>query len=280
MPTTTTAIVVAFATTSLDVSWLPEDAGLIVVHNDDQLDDATVDHPGVVHLHPGRNLGFGAAVNLAVEQVDTDRMVLVNPDVELTSEHWSALQSNDEDEVVTIPLVDGDGAPTSVVSGYPSALSHLLSGYRVGRLAPRGGALRGIATRLLGAWGRSHSASLRAPAGQWSLRDRWVSGAVMALTRSRFTSVGGFNPRYFLYYEDLVLCEDLARAFPSMSAVVADVPPGRHDVGASDSAPDRRDSVAERHRLDSAIRYAERKSGFAWRTSAAALEARSRWRSR
>src|SRR5207302_134374 len=129
-------------------------------HNDDSLDPASVPRRAVVHLRGGGNVGFGAAVNAALPRVATRRVVLCNPDTMLRAEHWDALDGGGEDDVVVIPLREADGTPTSVVNRYPSALSLLLSAYRAGRLAPRGGTPRRLLTPLLGSWGREHAASL------------------------------------------------------------------------------------------------------------------------
>lgn len=279
MPPSVTVVVVAYATTTLDLSWLPNEVPVVVVHNDDQLRDDALERDHVAHLRPTSNIGFGAAVNLAVATINTDRVVLVNPDVALTREHWTALAVEADDEVRTVALVDDDG-PTSVVSAYPTALSHLAGGYRLGRLAGRDSALRRMAAPLLGSWGRAHTDSLSSPTGRWPLTERWVSGAVLSIARSRFDAVNGFSPHYFLYYEDLDLCARLARRFPTMEAVVADTPPGHHAVGASDTATSTKTSAAEGFRLTSAITYAREQTGVAWRACATALEARDRWRNR
>jgi N-acetylglucosaminyl-diphospho-decaprenol L-rhamnosyltransferase len=260
-----TAVFVSFASPALDLDWIPDDADVVVVHNDASLDRASIGRAGVVHVDAGSNVGFGAAVNLALPHVTTARVVLCNPDIVLTAQHWDALSNAAADDVLTIPLLDEQQLPTSVTSRYPTPVSHLASGYRLGRFAPRGGWTRTTATRVLGSWGRAHEESLRTPVGTWPLAERWVSGAVFSVDTARLREVGGFDERYFLYYEDVDLCCRLARRYPTARAVVADVPPGVHRVGGS--APEQADSRAavERIRRRSAVTYAHDQNGWSWR---------------
>jgi len=268
-----TAVVVTFATPFLDVGWIPDDAPIVVVHNDDQLDRSGLTRAEILHLEPGNNIGFGAAVNLALEHVTTARIVLCNPDVSLTTDHWKALVDAEPDEVVTVPLVDAMGQLTSVVSRYPTPISHLASAYRLGRFAPRGGHVRRVATQTLGAWGRAHRESLATPVGTWPLSERWVSGGVLSVDTARLRAVGGFDPNYFLYYEDVDVCERLADAFPDTRAVVADVAAGDHQVGGSALGHPERTRV-ERDRRASAARYARSRSGAGWSACATLLRPR------
>lgn len=250
-----TVVVVAYRTAALDLGWLPADVSALVVHNDAALDEQNVRHPMVRHLHPPANVGFGAAVNLAAAEVRTERLVLVNPDVRLLPEHWPPLVAAGRDDVATVPLDDAAGAPTAVVAEYPGPLRFLLGAWRAGRLAPRGSRRR---ERLLPS-GR--------PPGSWSLDRCWVSGAVCSVDRDRFLSVGGFDPGYFLYYEDVDLCRRLARAFPGMRAVLADTAPGVHAVGGS--APRDEAAAVAKLRRAGARRYAAGNEGPAWRAVAA-----------
>ncbi len=83
----------------------------------------------------------------------------------------------------------------------------------------------------------------------------------MSLPVNEFRAVGGFDPRYFLYYEDLDLCARLAVAFPNLRATLAVTPPGRHQVGAAGSQTPTDVRATAKLRLDSAITYAARPPG-------------------
>jgi GT2 family glycosyltransferase len=216
----------------------------------------------VVHLRSERNVGFGAAVNTALDHVGTPRVVVCNPDTSLDRQHWRALCEGSADEVVAVPLCDGEGRPTSVVNRYPTPLSLVLTAYRLGRFAPRGGRLRAVLTPRLGRWGREHATSMTAVEGVWSLRDHWASGAVVSFDSDRLRSVGGFDDDYFLYFEDVDLCRRLAERHPAMRLRMARTVPAIHTVGGSAIGSAR--SAAARHRFNSAWRYCRSRRGLRW----------------
>jgi N-acetylglucosaminyl-diphospho-decaprenol L-rhamnosyltransferase len=268
-----TVVIVAYRTTSLDLSWLPAGVPVVLVHNDDGLDPAGVAHSPVTHLRSGRNIGFGAAVNRAATAVTTPRLVLVNPDVDLAPLHWEALAGAVPDEVLTVPLDDDRGRPTVVAGPYPTAATHLLGGLRAGRLAPRGSRRRAVADRLRRVVG---GAPTENPTGAWPLARRWVSGAVMSLPLGPFRAVGGFDERYFLYYEDVDLCARLAASDASLRARVAATPPGRHRVGASARDSSAVGATTGAHRLESAVTYAAARRGAGWTATRGLLAARQK----
>lgn len=269
-----TAVYVVYATRTVDLAWLPDDARVVIVHNDDHFDRTSLTRD-VVHITAPRNVGFGAGVNLAFDDFDGPRVVLCNPDLELIPDHWRVLTDGiDDDAVVTVPLVDSAGRPTTVCSPYPTSISHLASGYRIGRWVARGSRARTWMSRVLGSWGRAQEDSLHSPVGSWPLADRWVSGALLSIDVTRFRDIGGFDDSYFLYYEDVDLSSRLAAAHPDMRAVVAEVEPGIHAVGGTADSDSRR---VEQIRLDSAVRWAEQQPGVAWSLTTSLLRLRRRW---
>jgi GT2 family glycosyltransferase len=273
-----TVVYVAFGARTLDLTWVPTDAPVVVVHNDDLLAQRSFSGWDVTHVRPGSNVGFGAGVNAALSHVVTERVVLVNPDVDLEPHHLSALAGGNEDELVTIPLVDQDGRPNSIVNRYPTALVAALTGYRAGRLAPRGSRLRSAGSRLVRGWGADHHHLTITPAGSWSLQTHWASGAAVGIPAQRLRAVGGFSSDYFLYMEDVDLCRRLGQRFPDMEVRIAEVSPGRHAVGGAAVGSGARNR--DRSYVASIRTYVARQKGVTWRIAGLCLWARAAWLAR
>ncbi len=273
--TSATAIYVAYRTPHLDLDWLPEEAEVVVVHNDRALDPASIARPRVTHLYPSDNVGFGAAVNLAAAEAKGTRLVLCNPDTDLRPDHWGVLTRAEPTELVTVPIVDDQAHDTSVVNSYPTPFATFVTGYRLGRLIPRSSPWRRRLAPLGGGWSRQNASSFTLRSGRWPLSDRWVSGALFSIDRQIFLSAGGFDSDYFLYFEDVDLCRRLARDH-QLALVLADASPAVHHVGSS-RPPGRAGRVVDQHHVRSARRYARSQPGFAWSLAAWALGPRQWW---
>lgn len=277
-----TAVIVVYGVDELDLRALPPETPVVLVHNDDQLsDDRILPAPihSIEHVRGHGNVGFGPGANLGMDLVRSERVVFCNPDASLCPEHWEAIANASSTEVVSVPMIDGDGRPASVVNAYPTPFSLLLTGFHVGRLAGRGTRTRAALVRVLGRWGRMHSRSARP--GQRPLSEGWCSGAIFSVDAERFRSVGGFDEQYFLYFEDVDLCRRLADRYPEMTVRVASVAPAHHAVGGS--ARDAAGRIAaERHMVKSAITFAlssalrNDDSALAWRVTTALLRLRAR----
>ncbi|MFL6163864.1 MAG: glycosyltransferase family 2 protein [Jatrophihabitantaceae bacterium] len=205
------------------------------------------DRPGVRVLPTGGNLGYGRAANLGVAATHTDWVVVSNPDVV-----W---QPGALDELLAVaarwPRAGAIGPLIRTEHGavYPSA-----------RELPSLGLGSGHA--LLGTvW----------PANPWTRRYQnsllptervagWLSGSCLLLRRAAFDSVHGFDPRYFMYFEDVDLGERLAAAgWLNVYAPSAEIV----HTGSHATAHNRHAMFVEHHR--SAYRYlAGRYPGWRW----------------
>jgi GT2 family glycosyltransferase len=273
-----TVVYVAHGVTTIDVSWLDPEDTVIVVHNDGLLPPGAVAHAHATDVLSEGNVGFGAGVNSALRLVSTARVILCNPDTQLTGAHRELLACGDPDQVVSVALDDDHGEPTWSVLPYPGALAAVAMGYRVGRALGRRSRLRDLGSRLLTDSGTPYASMLGARAGSWPLATHWVSAAVVSIATERLRAVGGFDSGYFLYMEDVDLCRRLAARFPSMRVRLVGSEPGRHAVGGSVGG--RLRTAVERDRILSLQRYCSLQAGLRWRVASAALRPRVVWLAR
>lgn len=231
-----------------------EETVSVVVSDNDSTDgslDGLVDGPGLRVLRHGVNLGYGTAANRGAAGATEDWLVVANPDVTLTPGVIDQLLAASARWPGAAALGPGILTPEGLL--YPSA--RLLPSLR-----------RGIGHATLGwVW----------PTNPWSTAYRndggaptegpvgWLSGSFLMLRRRAFAQMGGFDEGYFMYFEDVDLCDRLGRAgylnvyVPSAKVL---------HVGGHSTTRDRRSShVMTRVHHRSAYRYlAGRHRGPAW----------------
>lgn len=167
---------------------------------------------GVAHviIKPGKNLGYGAANNLALgnNSVNVAGCVLVlNPDVVLAADAISSailhFNAHPECGMVTPVATFPDGAPQYLVKAAPSVLTLALRGF-----APAW--LKSLFASRLAAYDRMETA-FDAPLDHCEI----VSGCAMFIRGSVWKTLGGFDERFFLYFEDF----DLSKRVAAMTGV-------------------------------------------------------------
>lgn len=150
------------------------------------------------------NIGFGAGHNIGLCEQNADYVLVLNPDVRIDSfalergirwlEVWPMVAA------IAPDVRDGNGLKQYLCRDYPSVFALLLRGF-----APA--AIRRLFARILNAY---------------ELRDRicgdevvWdpplISGCFMLIRGAAWRGATGFDPRYFLYFEDYDLCLRLAK---------------------------------------------------------------------
>ncbi|MGI8870179.1 MAG: glycosyltransferase family 2 protein [Mycobacteriales bacterium] len=154
----------------------------------------------VAFLPTGGNLGYGLGANVGAREAATGWLVVANPDVAWKPGALDTL------------IAAADRWPRGAAFG-PALLTEDGSLYPSARALPSLG--RGTGHALLGWWW---------PTNPWTRAYRhesgtpvegpvgWLSGSCLLLRRDAFASVNGFDPSYFMYFEDLDLCERLERA--------------------------------------------------------------------
>ncbi len=154
---------------------------------------------GALYLRPGRNLGFGAAHNLAVHSLATNAPyhVILNPDICLERDTFTGLAAvmNAKPEVgLLMPRVlYPDGSIQLLCKLLPAPLDLVLR-----RFAP------GIVKRL--ARNRIATFDLQNFDYESPVCVPSLSGCFMFTRRAVLDAVEGFDERFFLYMEDVDLC--------------------------------------------------------------------------
>jgi N-acetylglucosaminyl-diphospho-decaprenol L-rhamnosyltransferase len=147
------------------------------------------------------NLGFGRGANAGARASTADVLVVCNADVRFEAGSIELLARRLADD----PSVAAAGPAVR----YPDG-RHQASARDVPDLATAVG--HALLSRLWrdNPWTRRYR---RADADPARARDAdWLSGCALALRRTAFEGVGGFDPAYFLYVEDLDLGVRLRRA--------------------------------------------------------------------
>ncbi|HEV8241184.1 MAG TPA: glycosyltransferase [Thermoanaerobaculia bacterium] len=151
-------------------------------------------YPAVRLLRHERPLGFTAAANAGAALATGDLLLLLNSDTEPAPEALGALLAAFSDDprlgVAGAALTYPDGTPQWSGGRAPDARWLFALG-------------SGIAQRLGGfaPWRRRRPVS-----GHGGGEVEWVTGAALAIRRSLWHELGGFDPRFELYAQDLDLC--------------------------------------------------------------------------
>jgi N-acetylglucosaminyl-diphospho-decaprenol L-rhamnosyltransferase len=160
------------------------------------------EYPAVRFIQSTLNLGFARANNAAFAEARGASILFLNPDTELRSAAIDLLHAR----LTALPaagavgarLLNGDGSvQTSCIQSIPTLANQLLDSEILRRRWPR-----------LRLWGMAplHGAEER-PA-----EVEAISGACLMVSRRAFEAVGRFSNDYFMYAEDMDLCDKLRRA--------------------------------------------------------------------
>ena len=153
------------------------------------------EYPWVELVASPENIGFPAGNNLGFKYASHPYLFLLNPDTEVVGDALttlvSFLETNPGIGVVGPQLLNPDGSVQSSRRRFPTLATAFLESTWLEPLAPR---------RIL---------------NRYHLRDRrddeqtevdWLTGAALVTRREVIAQVGGLDPGYFMYSEELDWC--------------------------------------------------------------------------
>lgn len=149
-------------------------------------------------LHGHANIGYGAAHNLVLHGSGADYHLVLNPDVELAPDALAVgvrwLAEHPDVGAIAPEVFDGNGERQEYLCRrYPSVLDLLLRGF-----APR--FVQALFRERLD---RYEMRDVIDPDPEREIIDiPAMSGACLLVRRAAIDATGGFDPRFFLYFED------------------------------------------------------------------------------
>lgn len=179
---------------TLDALYEAYDTGfaeVIIVDNasaDDTAGYITENFPWTTLICSNKNLGFGRGCNLGFQKVRTPYLLILNPDAVIT---LTALQTlvdfmamNKQVGIAAPAIVEGGkGLQAAGLMTTPASLVRSVCGYR-----------------------QVMTESQIIVPNDSPFQTSWVCGAIMLIRTDLFQMLGGFDPRFFLYFEETDLC--------------------------------------------------------------------------
>jgi GT2 family glycosyltransferase len=187
-------------------------AGEVVVKDNGSTDGSVEmverEFPEVRVLESRDNPGYGAASNQAIAACRSPYVFLLNSDVLLAPDTLEVLadhlDANPRAAIVGPRLHNPDGTLQRSAHGFPRPMT----------LRPIVRRIPGLRDRSLLTWPHASPRIVK-----------WVKGCALAIRRRAFDTVGGFDPDFFMYFEETDLCFRLIAAgweihFTPVTAIV------------------------------------------------------------
>ena len=150
--------------------------------------------PNVEILETPQNLGYGQGNELGMKRATGDYILIINPDNELQPDALELMtkemDAHPDIGILAPKLIHEDGTIRDSARAFPTFFDVLIKRTVFSTI------FRGRMDRYLQ---RQYDPELA--------RDvDWVVGACILIRKDLFENIGGFDPRFFLFFEDMDLC--------------------------------------------------------------------------
>jgi len=161
---------------------------IILVDNSNE-DLSDFENPLVKVIHPPKNIGYGAAINLGVSMAKNENIVAMNPDLKIESFDF-CFATPPATEYILSGIPNG----ASEFTCFPTPFFDL---YRLGffNLAKLFKPLRKIFRKTPCQHGEDYT-----PVD-------WIPGLLIITNKKTLSQIDGFDEKYFLFYEEVDLCK-------------------------------------------------------------------------
>ena len=166
------------------------------------------EYPNIKLIKNEVNVGFGRANNQALPYIKSRYVLLLNTESETIAKTVQYMDANPQCGILGVKFLDGDGDLQPSCRFFPTPWNIFLNRTGMNRYFGR--------AKKVGDMSWDHAAIKECD---------WVPGCYFLIRKEVIEKVGLFDPRYFLYYEEVDLCFAAKKAgwrviyFPHTSVV-------------------------------------------------------------
>lgn len=147
-----------------------------------------------------KNHGFAKAVNFGISKSTSETTILLNPDTAIYDGFFDSafryMDAHKDVAVIGPQVLDNDGAIQGSARRFPNVFTSIF-----GRRSPL--------TRIFPNNPITKREFVCFNGCDKPMDVDWVSGACMVVRKKAFEAIGGFDERFFMYWEDTDLCRRL-----------------------------------------------------------------------
>ena len=176
---------------------------LVVVDSastDGSVEMLAVEFPSIPVIVLEKNVGFGAASNRGIEHCHSEHILLLNADTRMKPGALQSLNNylaiHEQAAIVGPRILNPDGTLQTSCFHYPTPFHIFLYASGLYQLIPQLPILK--------------KRTLQKMSRQSPLPVPWILGAALTFRRDQIQLLGGFDERFFMYFEEVDLCYRLS----------------------------------------------------------------------